>query len=69
MSFLRRILGGEPPFVDPMCGMKLPVGHARDWADHEGVTYYFCSTVCREQFVREPRKYLVGEKVVSMEGS
>jgi YHS domain-containing protein len=69
MSFLRKILGGEPPFVDPVCEMKLPVGHARDRAEYRGVTYHFCSTTCKEQFQREPGKYLVGEKAGSREES
>lgn len=68
MNILRRFLGGEPPFIDPVCEMKLPVGHARDWADYKGVTYHFCSTTCKEQFEREPEKYLAGVRSGSKEG-
>lgn len=69
MSFFRKILGREPPFIDPVCEMKLPVGHARDWADYKGVTYHFCSTTCKEQFEREPEKYLAGARSGNKEGS
>ena len=26
--------------------------------DYDGHTYYFCSTECRDQFVRDPWKYI-----------
>lgn len=65
MSFLRKFLGGEQPFVDPVCRMKLPTSRARDSVEYQGNTYHFCSTVCREQFEREPDKYLAGAQAGS----
>lgn len=69
MSLLRKILGGEEPFVDPVCGMKLPASHGRDFVEYQGKTYHFCSTVCREQFEREPEKYLAAESTSGSEAS
>jgi Cu+-exporting ATPase len=43
--------------VDPVCGME--VAADSEWtAEYEGVTYYFCSEQCRDEFMQEPTKYL-----------
>jgi len=57
MNLLRKLLGGEEPIRDPVCGMTLPASRARDFFVYEGATYHFCSTACRQQFEREPEKY------------
>lgn len=52
---------GKGP-VDPVCHMEV----APSWgivARHENLTYYFCTELCREQFVQQPEKYL-GERCV-----
>jgi len=42
---------------DPVCGMAVEregTAHYR----HDGQTYYFCSTACREEFATAPENYL-----------
>jgi Cu+-exporting ATPase len=55
--------GDEPPeeqlpVVDPVCGMTVDPPHAAATATHDGHTYYFCSTACRDQFVADPQRVL-----------
>ena len=42
---------------DPVCGMTVkadsPLRH-----EHDGKTYWFCSDMCRDRFVKDPAKYL-----------
>lgn len=43
--------------IDPVCGMEVTPpaeGHIEYRAKH----YYFCSIVCKEEFEKEPGKYL-----------
>jgi Cu+-exporting ATPase len=37
--------------------MEVDPRSAAGSAEHEGVTYHFCSAGCREAFEAEPRKY------------
>lgn len=51
--------------IDPVCGME--VTEESEWtAEYEGVTFYFCSEGCRDQFIAEPGKFLeaAGEEVI-----
>jgi YHS domain-containing protein len=43
---------------DPVCGMDVDPRKATAAAAHEGKTYYFCSTSCRNKFEQAPEKYL-----------
>lgn len=43
--------------IDPVCGMKVEESDAPDKLDHEGTTYYFCSTDCRQEFEANPGDY------------
>ena len=43
--------------TDPVCGMRIDDGEAAGTAEYEGMTYYFCSEVCRETFVGDPTAY------------
>jgi len=37
---------------DPVCGMDVVAGGAAGGSvEHDGVTHWFCSASCREQFV------------------
>jgi xanthine dehydrogenase accessory factor len=36
--------------IDPICSMTVGVATAKETATRDGVTYYFCSTRCREKF-------------------
>src|SRR5262249_36945185 len=43
---------------DPACGMDVVPGAAKGGsADHDGVTYHFCSARCREKFLADPKRY------------
>ncbi len=44
--------------VDPVCGMTVVKANAKATYDYKGTTYYFCSTGCKESFVKDPEKYL-----------
>ncbi len=44
--------------IDPVCGMKIDEHHAPASTEHQGVTYYFCSNVCREAFLEDPQRYV-----------
>jgi Cu+-exporting ATPase len=44
--------------LDPVCGMEVNPASAEAQSDYEGVTFYFCSHACKEQFDREPLRYL-----------
>ncbi|HEY3437288.1 MAG TPA: YHS domain-containing protein [Actinotalea sp.] len=44
--------------IDPVCGMTVDLASAAATAEHEGVTYYFCSKGCQKAFVAEPGRYL-----------
>ncbi len=43
--------------VDPVCGMQVVTGNATAHAEHDGKTYWFCSDLCRDRFVKDPAKY------------
>jgi len=42
---------------DPVCGMQIDEHKAAVKAEHQGVTYYFCSSGCHQKFVADPAKY------------
>ncbi len=44
--------------TDPVCGMKVDEKQAAAKAEHEGTTYYFCSSGCHKVFIADPKKYL-----------
>ena len=44
--------------VDPVCGMEVAVGAAKETAVYEGQTFYFCASGCRSRFEAEPARYL-----------
>jgi YHS domain-containing protein len=43
--------------IDPVCNMDLSGREGKIGYDFEDVTYYFCSELCKDHFVKEPRKY------------
>jgi Cu+-exporting ATPase len=47
--------------TDPVCGMTVQPETAAAHADHQGVTYYFCSARCHGKFIAHPGDY-AGEK-------
>lgn len=58
MSILERLFGRQDKVRDPVCGMTIPATRARAFAVYDGETYHFCSPACREQFEREPEKFV-----------
>ena len=46
--------------VDPVCGMTVDPATAPAHADHDGTTYHFCCTGCRDRFVESPADHLSG---------
>ena len=46
--------------IDPVCGMQVDPKRATAKSVYQGQTYYFCSTLCKQMFDREPGKYLKG---------
>ncbi|MEO7059930.1 MAG: heavy metal-binding domain-containing protein, partial [Lapillicoccus sp.] len=44
---------------DPVCGMDVD-GNSEYAADHDGMTYHFCSQHCRSRFVADPAAFTGG---------
>jgi len=44
--------------VDPVCGMSVTMASARQKAELDGVTYYFCCANCRAKFLNDRQTYL-----------
>jgi trehalose synthase len=60
---LMRALVEKPATVpgedqDPVCGMSVSTANAEAEATVGGRTYRFCSEACREQFVRDPERFI-----------
>jgi len=48
----------ESAAIDPICGMKVDPDDPQTLkADYGGKTYYFCNPMCRETFLKDPKKY------------
>jgi YHS domain-containing protein len=43
---------------DPVCGMNVEESKAAATSTYGGQTYYFSATVCKENFDKDPEKYL-----------
>jgi len=53
--------GAETATVaDPVCGMQVDPATAEHTATHDGETYYFCASRCRDKFIGDPEGYLSG---------
>jgi len=55
---LKALAPTEEKPVDPVCGMAVTRDKAAATYDYQGKTYYFCSTACRDNFTKDPQKYL-----------
>ena len=42
---------------DPVCGMQVRPQEAAATEEHDGQTFYFCSTGCHDSFVKDPHRY------------
>jgi YHS domain-containing protein len=45
-------------FKDPICGMEVSESEATFKYEYKGKTYYFCSLYCKEEFEKEPERYI-----------
>jgi Cu+-exporting ATPase len=43
---------------DPVCVMDIEPATATEQTEHNGQTYYFCSSSCKEKFDVNPKKYV-----------
>jgi Cu+-exporting ATPase len=48
----------EQKLVDPVCGMTVTKETAAGSYVYKGQTYYFCSKACKDNFTKDPQKYL-----------
>lgn len=44
--------------VDPVCGMRVRKEALEVSHDYVGHRYYFCSEACRDEFARDPKRYV-----------
>ncbi len=54
---------------DLVCGMAVSENAAKVKLVYQGQTYYFCSTLCKQMFEREPQKYIAPAKEDDAESS
>ena len=52
------VTAAQAATTDPVCGMTVQPETAVAHAEHDGVTYYFCSTHCQHKFTADPEQYL-----------
>jgi YHS domain-containing protein len=55
---LKTLAQTEPKLVDPVCGMTVTKETAFGTYAYKGQTYYFCSKACKDNFTKDPQKYL-----------
>jgi Cu+-exporting ATPase len=48
--------------IDPVCGMTVDPVRTAGRVEHDGATYYFCSSGCMMKFSADPKKYLAGQR-------
>lgn len=47
-----------PIVRDPVCGMRISAPEAFALAEHNGRSYYFCASGCKEHFEKLPSRYI-----------
>ncbi|MGB2906030.1 MAG: YHS domain-containing protein [Candidatus Aminicenantaceae bacterium] len=47
---------------DPVCGMEFDKSKAKATYEYEGKTYYFCMEKCKEDFAKNPAKYVSADE-------
>jgi Cu+-exporting ATPase len=55
---LKTLAQTEQKLVDPVCGMTVTKETAFGTYAYKGQTYYFCSKACKDNFTKDPQKYL-----------
>jgi Cu+-exporting ATPase len=56
-SGIERHQGRTAMEKDVVCGMQIDPAKAAGTSEHNGKTYYFCSTSCKTKFDADPAKY------------
>ena len=46
------------PIKDLVCGMTLDKDQAAATAEYQGHAYYFCTSGCKAEFEKDPKKYV-----------
>jgi YHS domain-containing protein len=44
--------------IDPVCGMEVDESSAAAVSEYKGVRYYFCAVGCKQEFDRDPEKFI-----------
>ena len=57
----KEVSGMAEKIVDPVCGMEVDPDTAPAKAEYKGKTYYFCAPSCRDEFEKDPERYLPKE--------
>ncbi|EEA04271.1 YHS domain protein [Burkholderia sp. H160] len=47
-----------PRYLNPVCGMGIDIASAKHVLDYGGERFYFCCDGCKQEFERQPAKYL-----------
>ncbi len=55
---LKALVQTDVKLVDPVCGMTVTKETAFGTYMYKGQTYYFCSKACKDNFTKDPQKYL-----------
>jgi xanthine dehydrogenase accessory factor len=45
-------------YLNPVCGMGIDIASAKHVLDYGGERFYFCCDGCKQEFDRQPAKYL-----------
>jgi Cu+-exporting ATPase len=61
------ILAAAPKVKDLVCGMMVDPQKSAAKVEHQGTTYYFCSSRCAGRFSKEPEKFLAAPGTAGME--
>jgi len=52
--------------IDPVCNMTIAKEVAVATSTYKGTTYYFCSELCKEDFDKNPEKF-IGKEILSVQ--
>lgn len=47
---------------DPVCGMTVDEKKSAGSSVYKGTTYYFCHKSCKDNFDKNPEKYIAAQK-------
>src|SRR3954470_6294102 len=56
--YLRKQNAAQKSATDPVCGMQVNPGTAKNFSAYHGKKYFFCSAGCKTKFEANPQQYL-----------